>query len=141
MKPISRGHSKLRSRLRDYVLYVLIALAIVAVTGFLALSNIDQKTFNLWTSVALFTAVLFGAFIAANRSLFRTRSFWLLTIGLLLLHLTIFSVLVIRVTQWRPIWSAVMFLEAPLLTFLRMKFVGHETGRRTDKRPRTSRVN
>jgi hypothetical protein len=103
---------------------VLIALAIGAVAVFLGLSNIDQRTFNLWTSVALFTAVLFGAFIAANRSSLRTRSFWILTIVLLSLHLAIFSTLVIQVRQWRPIWSAVMFLEAPLLAFFKMKFVG-----------------
>jgi peptidoglycan/LPS O-acetylase OafA/YrhL len=141
MKPSNRVRSKLRSRLRDFVLYVVIALAIAAVGVFLGLSNVDQRTANLWTALVLFTAVLFGAFIAANRSLLRTRSFWVLTIVLLTLHLTVFSTLVIRVTQWRPIWSAVMFLEAPLLAYLRMKFVGPEKGRRHDPRPHPSGSN
>lgn len=142
MKPLNRGRSRLRSRLRDYVLYVVIALAIGAVGVFLGLSNIDQTTANLWTSVVFFSAVLFGAFIAANRSLFRTRSFWILTTILLLLHLTIFSMLVIQVAQWRPIWSAVMFLEAPLLEFFKMKFVGHKgISRWKDERPQSTRLN
>ena len=141
MRPMHQDHAQLKSRVRDYVLYVAIALAIGAIAVFLGLSNVDKRTANSWLSVGFFTAILFGIFLSVSRSFFHSHSFRMLIAVLLLIHLAVFSVLVTYVAQWRPIWGAVMFLEAPLLDFARTKILGQKRSKRKDERSQSNSVN
>jgi hypothetical protein len=123
VKPTNQKRRHVRSRVRDFALYILIGLVFGITAIVLGRSNISAKAANQWVSVIFFTSILYGTFIALNRSLYRTRSFWILTIVLLSLHLAFFITMVTLVDQWRPIWSAVMFFEAPALDALKGKFV------------------
>jgi hypothetical protein len=38
-------------------------------------------------------------------------------------HAAVFTAIIINVVQWRSIWSAVMFLELPLLDRAKTRFV------------------
>lgn len=130
MKPTSQKYSHFRSRVRDFALYILISLACVITPIVLMQSGVNAKATNQWFTIIFFTSILYGAFIAANRSLFRMRSFWILTVVLLSLHLVFFITMVTQIDQWRPIWSAIMFFEAPILDTLKSRFISrrHKNG-------------
>ncbi len=128
VKPTSQKHRHVRSRVRDFALYILIGLVFGITAIVLGRSSISAKAANQWVSVIFFTSILYGTFIGLNRSLYRTRSFWILTVVLLSLHLAFFITMVAQVDQWRPVWSAVMFFEAPILDALKDRFVLHRHG-------------
>src|SRR5580658_8615896 len=120
-----------RSRLRDFALYIAIGVAFGMVAFFMGRSSMSLKETSRWLSLIFFSAILYGTFIALNRPLYRTSSFWALTAVLLALHSILFIAIVMKVEQWRPIWSAVMFFEAPLLDALKSRFVSpsHRSGK------------
>ncbi len=114
--------SRFRSRSRDFALYIAISLAVVLMLVVLGRSSLSFEMANRWFSLAFFTAILYGTFIALNRALYRNRSFWVLTAILLLAHLVLFITVVTQIPHWRSIWSAVMFFEAPVLDALKDRF-------------------
>jgi hypothetical protein len=104
-------------------LYVAISLAVMFLAVVLGLSPISLEAGGKVLSFVLFTGILYGSFIAYNRSLFRSWAFWRLTITLLSAHLAVFIAINMYVDHWRPIWNGIMFLEIPILDFLKGRLV------------------
>jgi hypothetical protein len=123
MTLVNSTHSRPNSRLRDFILYIAIALAFGGLAVVFGRSSISEKEANQWMSLIFFSAILYGTFIGLNRNLLRNRSFWIVTTAAFTIHSVFFISVATCVEQWRPIWSAVMFFEAPLLDFMKAKCV------------------
>ena len=76
-----------RSRVRDFVLYIAIGLAFVGVLIAVARSSVSYDAFIKWGGLAFMTAVLFGYFISKSGQFLREWKFWALTAILLSVHL------------------------------------------------------
>jgi hypothetical protein len=115
--------SRRESRAQDFIWYVAISLAMMLFAVVLGISHVSLEAAGRVLSLVLFTGILYGAFIAFNRALFRISAFWLLTITLLSAHVVVFVIINTRVEHWRGTWNGVMFVEAPILDLLKGKFV------------------
>ncbi|HEV2134550.1 MAG TPA: hypothetical protein VGR47_09805 [Terracidiphilus sp.] len=110
--------ARIRSRVRDYVVYILIAFAFLGMV-FLIEGRWGHDAFIRWGGLAGFTAVLFGYFITDSRQYFRERRFWILTAVLLSVHLTVFAFVLTHVEEWKLMWFMVMLFEYPVFVYLR----------------------
>jgi hypothetical protein len=119
---MSKVPSNFRSRLRDYLLYILIALVVGSIAIALGISGVSADTFGRWGGLVCFTALLYGYFIADNRPQFRRLSFWVLTVVLLLAHVTVFAMIFAHIAHWKTIWFMGMFLEFPVLAYFTNRF-------------------
>ena len=109
-----------RSRVRDYVLYVLIAFAFLG-TVFVVEGRWGHDAFIRWGGLAGSTSVLFGYFISESRDFFRERRFWILTALLLAGHLTAFFLVLTHVEEWKLMWFMVMVFEYPAFAYCRSR--------------------
>jgi hypothetical protein len=109
--------------LRDLALYVAIAFVIGIVVIFLAQTDLSHEAYIKWGGLAVNTSALFGYFIADSRQWFDRRSFWLLSSASLLLHLGAFVAVLTHISQWKLVWFMVMYLEMPVLLYLRSLLV------------------
>lgn len=113
--------SHLRSRVRDFVLYIAIGFAVVGVLIAVAQAGVSQEAYIRWGGLGFNTSILFGYFIVDSRQFFRRWQFWALTAVLLSVHLTGFIVVLAHVAEWKLLWFMVMFLEYPVLVFSRSR--------------------
>jgi hypothetical protein len=119
----TQRNAHIRSRIRDFVLYIAIGLAFVGVLIVIAQNGVSQDVYIRWGGLALNTAILFGYFIADSRQFFRRWQFWALTAVLLSVHLAGFIVVLTHVAEWKLLWFMVMFLEYPVLVFSRKRLL------------------
>jgi hypothetical protein len=123
MTPRAANPSRqIQNRVRDFALYIAISLAVGAVAILLGRSHLSLGAISQWFGLAFYSAVLYGIFISANWYARRQRHFWLVTILAFCVHAATFAAIIVNVPQWRPIWSAVMFLELPLLDRAKARF-------------------
>jgi hypothetical protein len=108
----------IRSRARDYILYVLIALALVGL-ALVVEGRWGHDAFIRWGGLGGFTSVLFCYFISESRQCFRERWFWMMTAALLVAHLTAFAIILTHVEDWKLMWFMVMAFEYPVFAYLR----------------------
>jgi hypothetical protein len=124
MSTADRREHRTRSRVLDYLLYIVIGFAIafafIGITFFVQ-NKWGNDAFIRGFGLVVFTAGLFGLFLAESRELFRTRRFWEVTSALLLIHLLVFTVILLRVEEWRMAWFMVMVFEYPALIFFRSR--------------------
>ena len=114
-----RPQAAARGRIIDFAIYIVIALAIgLGIIG-LARAEINGDAFVRWGGLSVNTAALFGYFICDSRLLFRMSIFWILTCAMLSAHLVVFSIILTHATHWKLIWFLVMYLELPVLVFVR----------------------
>ncbi len=116
--PKGRPASKLdmtTKRVRDFVLYICIGVAV----GFLCIefaeSNIDSK----WMALLFETCLVFGFVIAEQRQ-FRNRTpFWIVLLVLFAIHLVIAVFIVQHISNLKAVWVGTAFvIEAAAFTAL-----------------------
>jgi hypothetical protein len=89
-------------RVRDYVIYVSIGLAIV---GF-GIWHADRGGGDLpesawkWIGLAVTTPILFGYAVVEYRRDWRQARFWGIILALLMIHLGLFSIVLSHVKSW-----------------------------------------
>jgi peptidoglycan/LPS O-acetylase OafA/YrhL len=110
-----------RSRVRDFVLYIVIGLAFVGVLIAVARSSVSHDAFIKWGGLAFMTAVLFGYFISKSGQFLREWKFWALTAILLSVHLAAFAVILTHVDEWKLLWFVGMAIEYPVFVFFRSR--------------------
>ena len=118
MKSSGSRKERISARVRDYLSYIGIALAIGVATVFMAIFGMREDAFIRWGELLLFTVPLFGYFIALHRREFQRPMFWFLTAVFLSAHLTIFAIILTHIAHWRLIWFLPMYLEAPVFDHL-----------------------
>ena len=71
--------SSLKKRTKDFIWYVLISTTFIAIIVAAALSGMNQNIFTKSLYFAVQTFFVFWYFIASSRTLWKRRSFWILT--------------------------------------------------------------
>ena len=110
-----------RSRVRDFVLYIAIGLAFVGVLIAVARSSVNHDAFIKWGGLAFMTAVLFGYFVSKSGQFLRKWKFWALTAILLSVHMAAFAVILSHVDEWKLTWFIGMAIEYPVFVFFRSR--------------------
>jgi len=87
-----------------FLLYVGIALAVLAVFAVAIVLSKGAKVPGAWIALAVFTSGLFWVTIRQSRAYWRRLGFWLAIAGLLVVHLLVFVVVLRAYPQWRGIW-------------------------------------
>src|ERR1700745_672495 len=98
------------NRLRDYGLYALISLGIIAGVVAAAELKVPRNTFERWFGGAMFSAFLFGQFLENSRQLWKKRLFWVCTGVRLLAHCVVLRALFLRGTLPRSSGSWVLLV-------------------------------
>jgi hypothetical protein len=93
------------ARLGDFGTYVIIALAVAGATIWCADHDIDFK----WLGLTFQTCLVFGCAISMAKRLWRFPLFWMTIAVLAAIHVALFVSVLSRVTDWRPVWFAILF--------------------------------
>ena len=120
MSTAAQREHRSRSRVLDYVLYIGIAFAFIGITFFVQ-AKWGHDAFIRGFGLVGFTLGLFGFFLQESRELFHVRRFWEVTGALLIIHLLVFTVVLLHVEEWRLPWFMVMVFEYPLFVFFRSR--------------------
>jgi hypothetical protein len=107
------------SRARDLLLYVAISVAVVVLIMVCAHIGINGDKLFRWVGFAAFSLLVFGYFVYGSRPLYEKWTFWALTAAALCVHMVIFVVLILSVSDWKLLWNSVMLVEIPVLEFFR----------------------
>lgn len=108
------------NRVRDFVLYLVIGIALLALIFAIAAFGVNGDLFVEWFSLAVFTLLLFGYFIAGSRPLWKRSKFWVVSCLCFLLHLIGFLALIHVVAFVKPIWFGMIgVIEMATLLCLR----------------------
>lgn len=110
-----------RSRVRDFVLYIAIGFAFVGVLILVARSSVSHEAFIKWGGLAFMTALLFGYFISNSGQFIRIWKFWAITAIILSVHLAAFAVILTHVDEWKLTWFIGMAIEYPVFVFFRSR--------------------
>lgn len=111
----------LMSRLADYALYVLIAVALVGAIYIYAL-NSDASAgdrFVRWGGLAINTLLLYGYILKETTRLWRYWRFWVTLLLVVCIHLAVFTAILLRAEHWKVIWFLPMYpIEFPVVLSL-----------------------
>ena len=109
------------SRVRDLGLYVLISLLVAAPPLAALWLDLPWATFMHWYGFACFTCLVFGQVIAKSRFAWRAKSFWVLMVIWLALHVGVFMELTERGVNLPGVdWMAFVVIELALFVAVRM---------------------
>ncbi len=86
------------------ILYLSIAVAVVAVFATAIILSKGAKVPSEWLALAVFTSGLFWVTIRQSREYWQRPSFWLASGGLLVVHLLAFIAILRAYPHWRAIW-------------------------------------
>lgn len=108
-------------RIRDLVLYLLIAAAIaLGIVWFAYRSNgTGEESLSRWGGLILNTAILYGYVLKESRPFWHAWGFWLALIGMLSLHTLVFVAILQHVEHWSVLWFLLMYpIEIPGLAII-----------------------
>jgi hypothetical protein len=113
------------ARVRDFVVYIAIALTIGVLAFLFAEENLDAK----WRLLVFETALVFGCAVGWNRPLWPLPVFWASILLMLVGHLVVFVIL-LRVEEWRSwdvaqVWVVETLLVQALIIVSRRTFARH----------------
>lgn len=72
-----------------------------------------------WAGLLVNTAIMFGYFTYDSREKHDDRTFWLLCLLLLSLHLMVFGFVISIANEWKPVWFMLMVPEFVIFVALR----------------------
>jgi cell division protein FtsW (lipid II flippase) len=104
-----------RHRVRDYLLYIAISLALVGMIFALARSNVPEPAFKKWFAFAFYTAFVFGFVIEKSRAARRKRAFWIFMVVVLAIQYCVFLMFIPRVDKANLVWIAASIAEVYIL--------------------------
>ena len=84
-------NSRPPKRLRDFSIYILVGIICIGSLVTAAIEGVSEQKFMSWFGFAFFTLLLFGQFILKSKRVWERRSFWLVTVFFLLVHVTTFT--------------------------------------------------
>ena len=112
---------RLNPRVKDYLEYIGIGLGLLVGIYLGVIYSVNVK----WFTLAYWTAGLFGVMLEVYRGAQKSAKFWLVLFALVVLHTSIYIVLLSRFSRWVPAWYFVTFIpEAGLFGAA----IGHWTG-------------
>ena len=120
MKNAFRDRFKGANRARDFALYILISLVVLAAIAGLVSAGVEWNKLFKGMQFFFFPVVLLGTWIPGHRANWNERDFWLSLTSALLLHLVGFALIAGHYETLKPgLTSAVAFFEC--LAFVALK--------------------
>jgi peptidoglycan/LPS O-acetylase OafA/YrhL len=121
-----KSEQHLHKRLRDFLLYIAIALLVLAAIIATTYTGLSDSSFIKIFEFFGFTALLFGYFIEDSRALWRRGAYWALAGLLLAAHSIAFAVVLTHVETFKPIWFGMIVLpEIVVFVFCRNLLLPH----------------
>jgi hypothetical protein len=117
-------------RIRDFALYVLIAIAIgIGIVWFAYTSNEGgSESISRWGGLVLNTVILYGYVLKESRPFWHAWGFWLSFVSMLSLHSLAFIFILQHVEHWSVLWFLFIYpVEIPALAII-SDWVVHLTG-------------
>jgi hypothetical protein len=112
----------MRSRIRDYIIYIGIGLIVVLSAVAAAELGVPRTSFMRWYAFSLFSLFLFGQFVLNSKVLWKKRKFWTWTGLAALTHSALFvAVINSGRTIALGVWIICVLIEMALLIGLRSK--------------------
>jgi peptidoglycan/LPS O-acetylase OafA/YrhL len=99
-------------RVRDFVLYIAIAVALAfgAIWSADHWHDVSHEAFLRWGGLGVNTLLLFGVAVYSRRSLVKRVRFWIVVAGLLVLHLSVFVLLLFKIVEhWSLFWFVLAY--------------------------------
>jgi hypothetical protein len=112
-------HKARKHRVGDLSLYLVISVSIIGAVFATASLGVAWNVVFTWFCVATYTLLLFGYFIADSRLWWQKRSFWLLMLVTLSLHLICLALLIQHFERFRPFWFIAAIPEFIVLVICR----------------------
>ncbi len=110
-------------RMRNYLLFFLLCIAVSLGTIGLGFMFKGDEAFVRWGGLTFFTLCLLGLFVGDSEKFLRKARFWVVTAIFFAGHLAVFSIVLTHAEEWKVMWFTIMAIEYPPLLFLRDKFV------------------
>ncbi len=97
------------------VILILVAFSIgIAMYWIVGKRQASLDWYERWGGLAIFTMGIFGYLIKVSRRHWRQKVFWATTACLLLVHLSLYSIVLTSIAHWNGIWFLVIsIIEAP----------------------------
>jgi hypothetical protein len=103
--PVSTPNGATPSKIRDWLIYVGVGLAVVASIIIYANSTGNRGEFpTRWVGLVVNTALVFWILIKQRRALWHELSFWLTVLALLAVHSAAFTVVLLKAEEWPLVW-------------------------------------
>lgn len=95
-------------RALDFVLYILLAVGLVALVLLVAAYTdwFDNDRLVRWGGLAAHTAIVFGYAIRSRKPLLTQPSFWAVLLVLLAAHLGLLIYVLANAKEWKAVWFA-----------------------------------
>jgi len=124
-------------RARDFALYIMIGIAFcVGVVWYSFASNGGgAELIGKWVGLAGTTLILFGYTIRSHRRFIRQLSFWLVMLALLVVHLSVFIIVLEKVEHWKVLWFVLAYPVENIAIDAVLSASGHDTYSRGRHRP------
>ena len=124
------------SRIRDLVVYILIAFAFVGLLIWIANFNVSPDSLVKWGGLTGNTAILFWWVVKQYREHWHKGAFWWTIAGLFLIHTTCFYVILRNVGHWRLAWYLLIFAVEFVPMTVVVDWTMDKSGKRHPRRER-----
>jgi hypothetical protein len=124
------GSPSMPRRIRDLVVYLLIAIAVaVGIVWYAYASDgSGNASISRWGGLLLNTAILYGYVLKESRPFWHAWGFWMALVLGLSLHTLVFVVVLQHVEHWSVLWFLFMYpVEIPVLAIV-FDWAVHVTG-------------
>jgi len=121
----------------DFAVYILIGITVSLGIVWYAWSNDGGGTepIGKWIGLGGATAIVFGYAIRTHRLLVQRLSFWLVILVLLVIHLSIFIVILKRVEHWKILWFVLAYPVEDIAIDGALSLTGHSVPGRDRHHP------
>ena len=124
-------------RARDFALYIVVGVAFcVGVVWYSFTSNGGgTELIGKWVGLAGTTLILFGYAIRSHRRFISQLSFWLVMLALLVVHLSVFIIVLEKVEHWKVLWFVLAYPVENIGIDAALSATGHDNFSRGRRRP------
>lgn len=98
-------------RVGDFLLYITIGMLVAfAAIWFASRSDgTETELIGKWAGLVATTLILFGYAIKAHKRFVRKKSFRVMTLSLLAVHVSVFAVVLLKVEHWKVLWFVLTY--------------------------------
>jgi hypothetical protein len=115
-------------RVRDFALYIAVGIVFsLGVVWYSFTSNgSGTETIGKWVGLTGTTLILFGYAIRTHRRFISQVSFWLVILALLVVHLSVFIVILEKVEHWKVLWFVFAYPVENIAIDAALSVTGHD---------------
>ncbi|MCE5310112.1 MAG: hypothetical protein LLG20_20955 [Acidobacteriales bacterium] len=124
------------SRLLDLTIYISIGIALVLLVYWSTFHfGPNNEPIEKWGGLAVTTLILFGYAVRDHWNYRKRRLFWLVAFILATVHVSIFSIILVKVEGWKVLWFVFAFPFENVMIDAAFRFTGHKKGSKPAWKP------